>query len=435
MSNGISSEYFRQGWQFFSRCYIAQVDKVNTKTGVIDVIFLDGLNTKRDSLEMPKFAFSMQSFGSSWFRMIPQVGDVVYVVFGPHGEARVLLGASMEGMYAEYAKQTVDAPATVPVGDFGSMSPGEWDLRSSGGAYIYGDKYGSLLLSGGPTSQLRFNKRNNDVRGESGLWVHGSQGSYLRLGDVKRTLVTNPFRETDVSLIDPTAVKEFWLHIENPSLGVKTQVVDLQEGTCRNSLGVPYTSFLYTGLPQPLRHRHKIWDLGTTNLSPIPTAAYSNQIDTLGNQEVAYGDATTTVNISGGPLTKLSVSGLTVSSSSTTSTSISAKTTASVSGLVEASITSEALTKIDAPIVSLGDEKISVSNPAVHGTVLEAQLIDLVTALTTVATTLSGLEGGPETPKGAAWTALTSALAPILTILSIPPGSPASLLSDKVFVE
>lgn len=473
-------------WQFLNRTYIAQITGINEADGTASVVFLDGLCATRDGLELPWLGFSMNGQKSSWLRYMPQVadksttasggevgggGDLVYVVFGPHNEARIVGYCTQPGMYAGFVGQKTSAPKTVPRGDFVDLRQGEWDLRSSGGAYILGQNSGALTLSAGPTVRVLLDKQNNESRAEGGLWKVASNGSFTRLGDIKRKLLLTDFKETDVSspavlvlasldplkaaeagvlspfvALDP-ASKEWWLHFETPPalpLGPSTLIVDEQLGACRDSIGLPYFSSV-APVPStiPLRYRRKIWDVGTLSVAPLQTAAYSNEIDALGNQSVVFGLGSTKVEVDGGPLTAASASFLSVDVTATTSISLTGEAEASLSSLgttsvsstTLTSISSDALVKVDASIVSLGDPVASVVNPAVHGTALLTQLGLIVGPIEVLATTLATLEGGPETPKGAAWTAVATAMGVALALLAQPPGEPVSLLSAKVFVE
>lgn len=457
-SNGTSSEDFRQGWQFLNRVYLGQITRVDEESGTCNVVIFDGLDTEREDLELPWSGLSMNGHRSSWIRYMPQIssrlsdtvgggGDMVYVAFGPRNEARILGYATELGAYKDFADVRSSDPAKVPKGDFVDLKQGEWDMRSAGGAHIFGNRSGQLLLAAGPTVQIRLDKQNDEARTEAGLWKFGTGGSFIKLGDVKRTLLPTDFKETsvdEVAPLDPTAgpgQKEYWLHLETRSLPVAAiALVDEQFGAVRDEEGLPHLSDLL----QPLRYRRRIWDIGTLQVSPVKLAAYLQDIDALGNQSIQYGLASTSVDVQGGPLTAASASFLSIDASAETtatlsglvSAELSSDVRASVSGLVIAEVTSEALVQVDAPIVALGLAPVAAANPAVHGTVLLTQLSTLVASILTIAQTMAPLENVQTgDPKGLAWQALATAATAIQVILAIPPGTPASMLSAKVFVE
>lgn len=102
-------------WQIFNRVYIGQVISVNPRNGTVSVFIGDGLGSKKDNLEIPVHALSVNgardsdgtlisAFRSSWIRYMPQEYDLVYVAFGPQNQARILGHATHPGTY----KQLVD---------------------------------------------------------------------------------------------------------------------------------------------------------------------------------------------------------------------------------------------------------------------------------------------------------------------------------------
>lgn len=447
MSNGISAEYFKQGWQFLNRVYLGQIDQIDTVRGTCSIVIFDGLDTTRDNIELPRLGFSMNGHQSSWIRYMPQFasqvggsstdgggGDMVYVAFGPRNEARIVGFATDVGVYGELVDERANNPANVPA-EFSPLEMGEWDLRSSGGAYVLGNRAGQLLLAAGPTVQMRFDKQNNEVRTESGLWKLGGGGSFVKLGDVKRTLLPTDFKETDVSILDPTTTKEFNLHLEN-FLPVPTAIMDLQMGAVRNGKGVPIPS-LNGGLP--LRHRHKIYVPEQPSADPELIEVFSDEIDADGNRSTTHLTAenieltapTSTVNevvLNRG----IEASG-TVDLAAGGAITMTAGGAATLSAAGTVLIESLGLTTVDGQVaVSLGDPVLSAINPSVHGTVLFASLSTLVVALQSLA---DAKNPPPTFTKDPDYVPLQTALTALSAILALPPGTPASLLSRKVFVE
>lgn len=411
-----TSEYFRQGWQYFNRLSLGQVIAVDTANGQMSVVFLESMDIRRDNIDIPMSNFSINGFNSSWDRHMPQVGDVFLIGFNTKAEARAICSLGSLGLYKAFVNQQSVDKTKVPYGDFIQLQPGEFDKRSSGGAYIYGDQYGNLTLAAGAQTQLRLNKPNNEARGSSGLYVIGGDQSFYRIGDVKRILLGG-YKESTVDQpvpLDPLAVKESWMHLENPAvapLAPTVQLVDEQQGAVR------YRSGVLAGLPIPgslvpaafLRYLKNVWDLGTLSVSPVPTAAYSVEIDALGNQKIEYGVAATLGAVIGATVTmNVTLANL--------SLEVAGTTTVTTGGTM--TIVSGGIATVTAPEVALGPA------PVVHATRAEPLIAGLEAFFVVAAEAfgvIAGLEG-EITPKGAQYLqlqALSIAAAGILpTVLS-----------------
>lgn len=483
--SGLSSAQLRPGWQALNRVYIGQISSINTKRGTASVVIFDGLGTTRLNLELPWGGFSMNGHKSSWVRYMPQLrsrptsdtdhpgGDLVYVAFGPRGEARIVGYATIPGMYEGFVKAKTTNGSAVPRGDFADLRQGEWDMRSSGGAYIFGSRDGMLLLAAGPTVQARFDKPNNEARCEAGLWKVGGTGSFIKLGDVKR-LLPGSFKEKDLSSLDTTAPKEFYVHLETPVLGgAALPIADLEFGAVRSSLGAPVLGIVGT-TPGFLRERKRVYAVGGA------TTVFTSELDVLGNHYVQYGEPTTKVQVDGGPVTDLEANFLNVeinttesvdvnavkdinltavggvNTKSTLSTSLKATVNATleadVNALVKAgaaatlqaggvatvsgatlALTGTSAATLDAVAVRLG---AAASSPAVHGTQALTLFQGIVASLYALGQAMAPLEGvSLGMPKGIAWQGFATAMLVLQQgVLAQPPG-PSGLLSAKVTVE
>lgn len=301
-TNNVTTDTFRQGWQYLNRIYLAQIVVVNKTKGTINVEVRDGLIMERKELEIPWTAFSfdgatdgdgnlVNAWKSSWMRYMPHVGDLVYIGFGPHSEARVLGMATGAGQYDVWRKERQKNPSKVPVGDWRVLNSGEWDMRSSGGAYIFGATSGELLLSAGPMVRARLDKANDEGRLEAQLWQMGGAGSHIKIGDVKRTIhptSTTPFKESTVAITPPLAMKEWTIHLENP-LPEPTLICDEQFGAVYSNLGTPEMGSINPA--SFVRHRRKIYSSGTFSTSPVPISVFASEIDSSGNAKIEFGDA------------------------------------------------------------------------------------------------------------------------------------------------
>lgn len=389
-------------WQVFNRLYLGQVVGVDNIRGTVDVVVLDNLGIQRSQLSIPWTGLSCNGQKSSWVRYMPQLrarrdakdqagGDFVWVAFGPRNEARILGFASPLGAYAAFEDTARrSAPEKVPYGEFRQLKQGEWDMRSTGGAYVFGSNSGALLLAAGPTTQIRFDKQNKETRAESPLWRIGGEGSFVKVGDVKRTVGIGAFKETDVSDIDPTALKEFWLHLENPAkvpLGPRTQLVDVQYGAVRDDDGIPRTGTL-SSAPLPLRRRIKVWDVTSTNL--LATQVFSDELDLVGNHDVKYGDLTTKVSVNGGPLTAFNSFFRSTTFDSSINADFNADVNATLSAGVEAKVTSlHTVIEATQPIAGLQLGGLDAIHNVVRGELLLEQVALITTQLNLIVPLLS----------------------------------------------
>lgn len=442
---GVTNEHFRQEWQFYNRTYIAQVISVNERDGTMSVAVLDGLGTKKENLEIPWLGFSLQgtkdtagiiqnAFKSSWIRYMPQPYDLVYIAFGPHNEARVVGNAMQVGRYKALKKDMELNPSKYPSGELIDLKPGEFDMRSSGGAYIYGSKDGTLLLSAGPASQLRLSKARSEMKFETGMFEAAGSETFLRLGDIKRTLLPTDFAESKVGsltdlvtlALDPVkavfatelaplvaldgAEKEYWLHLENtPTVPgtPATLLVDDQLGAVRGSDGTPvFSTVAPIPLTTPLRSRRKIYASGSTTLAPVE--AFTSEVDALGNANVEFGDTATAVDISS------SLGALTASF-----------LTAELTGTATVDLTSEGVATVDAPVVKLG---ANATHPVLQGDTLATLLTTLATACATANTALAANLALSSPVQAAQYTAMATAYTAFASTV-------ATALSTKVVTE
>lgn len=316
-------------WQTLNRIYLFQITAVLAEQGRVHATCIDGLIRREENLELPWGGFSLSRNRSAWMRFMPSVGDLVLVDYGPHSEPRIVSYALAPGAYERIIAARDVGPHTAVVnGEAVNWNPalrslvhlkeGEWDMRSSGEAYISGDSAGNLTLAGGGRTGLILSKKENDLRASAGLHVFDAEGSYQRLGLVKRKLTPISFKDTTLlaplMILDPI-VNEWAVHIESPPTdpvtgltlpapGTSFLVYDEQAGTVRSSAGVPESSSL--GLP--LRRRSRVYDIGTTTAQTIPTMAYESSVDALGNTQVSLGLAATSAKVVAAPTLAASIS-------------------------------------------------------------------------------------------------------------------------------
>lgn len=195
--NGLQNES-----QYHNRTYIGQISTIDTETGLAKVTI--GMAGKSEEIVIPLTGLSVNGIKSSWQRYMPQANDFVLVSFGPDNRpvclgytafsynpdveptnARRVSGSKyFNGGYARISELRKDEVAGFR--EFAQLKEGEWDMRSSGNAYIKGAANGALIVRGG-NSQLIFDKNNYDARMTTGMFEYQDGGTHWRLGDTKRT--------------------------------------------------------------------------------------------------------------------------------------------------------------------------------------------------------------------------------------------------------
>lgn len=208
---------------------------------------------------------------ASWMRYMPQFGDYVKVSFGLDGRPEAIGPASwgdlpseagLPGHLGGYA-QLSRARDRGELGEFAALRPGEWDMRSSGGAYIKGSEFGTLTLAGGSVTML-LKREADEIDARAGLLRFRSTGCEMRLGDVKRTSAGG-FQEEVV----PGSSKELSLTVAEagaPAPAPPTEYYTFKAGDIRDSGGMLWTSTAGA----PLRLQEEV------------TGYYTRQVDTQG---------------------------------------------------------------------------------------------------------------------------------------------------------
>lgn len=312
---------FQQEGQFQNRIFIGQIQGVRPADGIMQVRLTSGQLLK---MPIPVYGFSMpigqaqgeglqrQSTRASWLRYMPQVGDYVKVGFGPDHRPEAIAAATWGelenergpighlGGYAGVARQRDEGDAGLQ--QFTDLQEGEWDMRSSGAAYIKGGQFGTLTLSGGlETIQLRKEQGETDARMQ--LLRLSSVGSQLRFGDVKRT-VTDPVLETVVN--NPAGAKEFYVEVSKqvaPAPAPANQFYKLQAGDVWSFDAVPIQE---VGTAAPLRLREEIFDGLPQTGQPVP---YVREVDAAGNITETQGTLAVSHTITGSPIAEFSQTG------------------------------------------------------------------------------------------------------------------------------
>lgn len=235
-----------------NRTHIGQIAFVDTAKGLITVRM--ATTHEQFRLQIPLGGFSIQGLFSSWIRYMPQRFDFVKVSFGPDNTPEVVGYAAFEddphtasvphqGGYA--AVRRLAEANTAGLGlIFRELKEGEWDMRSSGGAEIYGTQNGTLTLAGGGGASIRLIKEEQEEAHRARRTLFEDDGVDVRFGLVKRKL--NPFdvRESAV-VVNPTgapAPREWSVKVavKPPPVGIpELFLYDEQKGDVRDDRGLP----------------------------------------------------------------------------------------------------------------------------------------------------------------------------------------------------
>lgn len=128
---------------FYDRTHLALITAVDQTGGTVTLMFIDQVGI-RDKVPIPVIGMSVDS----WIRYMPQVNDVVYTGFRPD-DSVVILG----WLPYNYGKRVSAFKANDKNAAGGSLKemmqelkPGEFDIRSKGGAYLRLDAIGDVLL-------------------------------------------------------------------------------------------------------------------------------------------------------------------------------------------------------------------------------------------------------------------------------------------------
>ena len=295
MRNRISLEadHHRQvqaEWSFHSRTYVAQIFDIDPVNGVAQV-HVNGVQESR-AVTIPMWAFNYNGPSSSWQRYMPEKNAFLKVAYGPRNEVEALgyalwghdldpQGGAAHPYIGGYAtiRKLADAN-TNGMAIFRRLQPGEFDLRSSGGAGYYATRTGIMTVEAGPV-YYRLDKSTSTARGNAQLHALGGGSSQIRIGDVYRVQSVKTFAESLV-LPNPTgapAAKEWQITVAapnplDPTGQTSLSLFDVVAGDVRDATGFPV---LQSVTQLPARYRSRAWD--APGLSPTVTV----EVDSVGN--------------------------------------------------------------------------------------------------------------------------------------------------------
>lgn len=323
---------FHNEVQYHNRIHIGQITGVREDDGIIYVTLVSGAKHK---MPIPVFGFSMplisadeqttlrEGARASWMRYMPQVGDFVKVGYGLDNRPEVIGSATWGDLPDERAPQgQLGGYALISrardrgdagLNTFFKLRQGEWDMRSTGNAYIRGGRFGTLTLAGGGVVLL-MKKEQEELMSRAGLYSFDSTGAKFVLGDVKRQLPTD-FQPTQVM----GSGKELDLDVSHqaaPSPAPPNAYYRQRAGDLRDASGITEVS----SASQPLRYQEQVFDGLPQVAQPV---SYLREVDAQGNIAETQGSLATQHTVTGSPLAEFSRTGyLTMNYNAATSITI-----------------------------------------------------------------------------------------------------------------
>lgn len=320
---------WRKGLQnetgFLNRTITAQITEVNPETGVVKVRPL-GMHQELQAT-IPLGGLSINGFKSSWSRYMPQRLDFVKISYGPLAQCEIV-GAATYGEEADPTSTDGRSGSRVPfvggystiqkkanngldgLSDFVQLKPGEWDMRSSGGAYLRGRDNGTLTLTGGALVRLDLSKNRDEIVSRAKLNVLSGDGSELRIGTVKRLVPGVDLLPSEATFPHPGGVDKEYQAVVGTTLptGTTTVIFESRAGHLVGSTGVDPE--LHSGTQLPLRSRSR-W-FNDVPVTPIETL--SVEVDNIGNVLVTQSEQAVPggMEIQGGAASPLTVSFLNI---------------------------------------------------------------------------------------------------------------------------
>lgn len=367
--------------QGHNRVYVGQVVDVDETNGVLTVV-TTGAGQHR--VVVPVGGLTVDGRRSAWMRYMPGKYDHVLLGFGPdkqpfclgaaawgHDET-VVAGNRLAG-YGRLATAAARDDAPAGLREFVPLRSGEWDMRSSGGAYVHGSRLGVLTLSGGGSTKVVLDKDRDEAVVGTAMFEYADGGVKLRVGSVKRPALGQAKDQTPVGA---------------------TKAYELDVGTATVVGGAVVTTPLY---------KARYGNVWTDGIGALPA---TGPVGTTVVHEAAYGAG-------GAVVWEHKVD-------STGNSSVVASTgawTASMNSIELNATTTLGLYGAGGVTLAASASAGATAQPVVHGTSLNTLLNEIILYLTT------HTHPSPQAPSGT-----------LETLVSVrpPPMIPADLLSTIV---
>lgn len=252
------------------------IASVDTKKGTVGVRMGRGIGHRPD-VKIPMFQLSFNLTASSWFRFMPQVGDNVTLVQNVDGSMHIVNYECLN------YQQLSDADSQDEF-LFRELKQGEFEVRSSGLASIFGSKTGTLRLAGGPAT-LTLNRKDQAADLSAPFIRMGALACEIRFGEVRRRVLPTDFEETALPGGAGT-LREFRLVVAREAGPVALPMVEVALGDVLTETAPVYPPAL-SGFGSPVRAQARVFD--PTGL----LALFGLRVDALGNLEVVQGPTPT----------------------------------------------------------------------------------------------------------------------------------------------
>jgi len=324
----------RKNWM--GRVQLGFVVAVDRLLGKAEVNLKDALTPLVVDISFP--AFTLNGASSSWFRYLPTAGAAVLIAFTPAGKPEIVSYSPID------YKQLVQFKEDGQFREFRVIAPGEFDLRSSGGAGFYATETGDYITFAGPT-QFTLSADGNDARGTAGLLGWSNTGGELRFGNVKRHWADGIAAEHEI----PSGLfSEFTARLVNPILGITEKILFQVGDVFDLDATVPYLPALDPETRLPLRARLYLYDrLGLTKTS-VEVSEFGDT--TISISDLAQGLGLKLVGLAN----RLTVNFLTVMLQAVVDLSVRAGANISITAGANVSITAVGPISINGSQVSVG---------------------------------------------------------------------------------
>jgi len=242
------------------------ITAVNTRDGTVHVSLEDGGLGVRPGIQIPIFQFSYMRGTSSWFRFMPQRGDRITLVRNLNGRFHIVNYECLN--YRQLANEDEGGQLL-----FRELKEGEYEIRSSGAAAIFGSKDGTLRLAGGPAT-ITISRPDMSIEADATLHKVTSLACQIRFGEVRRLLLPTDLDET--ALAGGTQ-REYRLVVAKDAGVVDIPMVDVKVGDVVDD-AAPFAPTIGSG-GGPLRAHVRVYDAAGA------TVVYDLEVDALGNVE------------------------------------------------------------------------------------------------------------------------------------------------------
>lgn len=129
---------------------------------------------------------SIHAERSAWQRFQPGRYDFAIIEFDARNTPICTGWAQWDPTLSQYEQDVHSGYVNSQAGltELAPLEPGEWDMRSSGGAYVKGNEFGTLVLAGGAQS-VEIQREEERIKADSEQYELNSNGSRITFGDVR----------------------------------------------------------------------------------------------------------------------------------------------------------------------------------------------------------------------------------------------------------